>query len=555
MHYFRRFSLLLAALLLTAALSQQPATASDTLRVAVMATTDLHGWVLPWDYYADREEPRYGLARVATLIDSVRSRFEQTLLLDAGDWLQGNPLADYFANTDTLSPYVLLEAADFLEYDAMVLGNHEFNFGLDLLNRRIDQTRTPILAANVYEHGTRQPAYPTYVIKDVDGVRIAVVGLTTPGSAVWDRPRVAGRLEFGDGIEAAHRFVAEVRERGADIVIALAHTGYEGTTSYPTDDLGEENFGRVLAETVDGVDLVVTAHTHQTIGSTVVGPDGRTVAVMQPGRWGSHLGIAELTIVRGEGTAEVVDHSVNLQSVEHVPGHPAIEALAENAHQAVRAVMAKPLATTSTEWSSSRARLEPSAAIALVHAAQRYATGAQLSAAAAFNTSATLGPDAITLGQLTRLYPYENALYVVNISGADLRSYLEHSARFYLPPEAPGEAPRVNREWPGFNFDMVDGATYELDLERPLGERVVRLEVDGRPVRDEDVFTMAVNSYRAEGGGGFPGMTESNIVERIDRSVRDIIIEYLQERGSIEPSDVLTRNWSLRPEPTGRGVR
>jgi 2',3'-cyclic-nucleotide 2'-phosphodiesterase (5'-nucleotidase family) len=521
----------------------------DTLRLAVMTTTDLHGWVLPWDYYQDVAEPRYGLAKVATLVDSVRARHPHNLLLDAGDWLQGNAMADYFARVDTVSRYPLLVVADRMQYDALVLGNHEFNFGIDLLNRRIVQTETPILGANIYAHGSRTPAYVPYIIRSFDGVRTAVIGLTTPGSAVWDRPRVAGRLAFGDGVEAAQQFVREVRERGADIVIVLAHSGLDGETSYPTDGLGAEHFGRAIAESVEGVDLIVLGHTHRTTRETVSGPDGRPVGIVQAGRWADHLGIAELAVVRDAQGTRVAGHEIRLHPVRHVEAHPEMEALTSDAHDAVRAYMATPLARTSHPWPTERSRIEPSAAVSLIHAAQLEATGAQLSAASAFSTTLTLGPDEITLGQLTQLYPYENALYVVEISGSDLRAFIEHGAQYYLAPEAAGRAPRVNRSWPGFNFDMIQGATYELDLARPVGERVVRLEVDGRPVTDDDVYTMAVNSYRAEGGGGFPGMGDADVVRRIDRPVRDIIADFLREHGVIEPDDVFVRNWRMSPFP------
>jgi 2',3'-cyclic-nucleotide 2'-phosphodiesterase (5'-nucleotidase family) len=528
---------------LIASLSLTPtATAAtpDTITIAVMGTTDVHGRILPWDYYQDVEEPRYALSKVATLVDSVRQVHPNTLLLDAGDWFQGNALAEYFARVDSVKPYPFLAAVDRMRYDAIVLGNHEFNFGIDLLNRRIVQTETPVIGANIYSHGTDVPAYLPYVIRDMDGVRVAVIGLTTPGSAVWDRPRVEGRLDFGDGLEAARRFVPEVRAQGADVVIILAHSGLDGDTSYPTNGLGPENFGRMIAEQVEGIDLLVLGHTHRVTNTTVRGPDGRYVGVIQAGRWGDHLALAEVSFVEGQG---VVDQQLRVHPVVHAESHPDIEALAADGHEAVREYMATPIARTTGAWPTRDARLGPSAAVSLIHAAQRESTGAQLSAAAAFTTSLTMGPDVITLGQLTQLYPYENALYVVEISGAHLRAFLEHSARFYLVTE--DGSPQVNREVPGFNFDMIDGVEYALDLSRPVGERVVRLEYEGRPVQGDDSFTMAVNSYRAEGGGGFPGMRDANVIQRIDRSVRDIIADYLRERGQVNPDEIIARNWRI----------
>lgn len=540
----------LAALLALAPLAGA-ATPPDTVTVVVMGTTDLHGWVLPWDYYTDAPEPRFGLAKVATLVDSVRARHPHTLLLDAGDWLQGNPLADYSATVDTETGYPLLQAADVLGYDAIVIGNHEFNFGIELLEQRIAEAASPIIAANVYHHSTEDPAFAPYVIREVGGIRVAIVGLTTPGSAVWDRPRVQGRLDFGDGLEAAHRFVAEVRQRGADVVVVLAHTGLEGDTSYFDETLGPENFGRAVVEQVRGVDAVVLGHTHRVTEEILAGPDRREVAVIQAGRWGSHLALAELAVARdASGEARVVARAVRVHPTRHAEAHPAVEALAAEVHAAVRTHMAAPLATVDEPWFTRESRAVPTAAIDLIHQVQLAATGAQLSAAAAFNTGVTLGPGPITLGQVAQLYPYENALYVVEISGGDLRAFLEHSARYYQQAAA-GEAPQPDRAWPGYNFDMIAGARYVLDLTRPAGERVSSLTFEGRPVADGDTFTMAVNSYRAEGGGGFPGMAETAIVQRIDTSVRDLIVEFLRQRGTLTQEDVRISDWRITPRPAG----
>jgi 2',3'-cyclic-nucleotide 2'-phosphodiesterase (5'-nucleotidase family) len=547
-------------LLLTLALFAAPLAhsgtpaAGDTLVVTVMSTTDLHGHVIPWDYYTDEPEPRFALSKVATLVDSVRASGAHTLLLDAGDWLQGNPLAEQFATADTLARYPLLAAVDAMRYDAVVLGNHEFNFGIDLLNRRIAQTETPILGANIYGHGTTEPAYVPYIIRDVAGVRVGIVGLTTPGSAVWDRPRVEGRLDFGDGVEAAERFVAEVRQRGAEVVIVLAHTGLEGGSSYTEAGLGQENFGRAIAEQVPGVDLLVLGHTHRVTEEVIKDSEGREVGVIQAGRWASHLGLAEMSIVRGDdGMARVVETSLRAVPVnrEDVKSHPEVEALAAEGHARTRAHMSHGLATTTTGWRTETARVEPTAAIDLIHHVQRAATGAQLSAAAAFNTRVVLGPDSITAGQITQLYPYENALYVIEISGRDLRRFLEHAAQYYLPPTEPGGAPTVNPQWPGYNFDMVAGVSYTLDLTAPAGQRVTELTYEGRPVQDDQTFTMATNSYRAEGGGGFPGMRAANVVLRMDGTVRQMIIDYLRQRGSISPEDVQEADFRLRPRPAG----
>jgi len=551
--------LLLPVLFLAAGLNscgQEPASErlaplaqGDTISIAVMATTDVHGRVRAWDYYRDREEPRYALSKVATLVDSVRDVHEHTILLDAGDWLQGNPFAEYFAMHDPQNRhYPFLAAADHMDYDAIVLGNHEFNFGLEYLNRQIELTDSPIIGANIYHHGTDDPAYPPYIFREIAGLRVAIVGLTTPGSAVWDRPRVEGILDFGDGLEAAHRFVQEVRDdHQADVVIILAHTGLDGGTSYHRDDLGDENFGRAVGEEVPGVDLLVLGHTHRAIDDVQLqGADGREVGVIQPGRWASHLGVAEMNVVRQQdGTIRVVSISTTNHSVAEVDEHPDIVALTLEEHEDVVAFVTEPMAMTDDEWSASDARRKDTPIIDLIQTVQKEQTGAQLSAAAAFNTSVSFGPGPITRGDISLLYPYYNTLYKMEITGEQIRSFLEHTSQYYTTGTDEEGNPVVNSGWPGFNFDMLAGVTYELDLRNQPGERVTKLVYNGEPVARDDRFTMAVNSYRAEGGGGFDMLQDAPVLMTIDRSVGDMILEYLQDKEVIQHDDVFKDNWHL----------
>ncbi len=523
--------------------------AGDTVRIAVMATTDVHGRVRAWDYYRNREEPRYALSKVATLVDSVRSVHEHTMLLDAGDWLQGNPFAEFFAMHDPQERHVpFLAVTDHMGFDAIVLGNHEFNFGLEYLDRQIEMTETPVIGANIYRHGTLEPAYQPYVIRDIAGVRVAVIGLTTPGSAVWDRPRVEGILDFGDGLEAAHRFTAHAREEHeADVVIILAHTGLDGGTSYHRDDLGEENFGRAVGEQVPGVDLLVLGHTHRAIDDVrLQGTDGRPVGVIQPGRWASHLGLAELKLVMDEdGQIRVAAVSTANHSVEKVEEHPDIVRLTLDEHNDVVAFVTEPVAMTNDEWSARDARRKDTPIIDLIQKVQIEQTGAQISAAAAFNTSVTFGTGPITRGDIALLYPFYNTLYKLEVTGAQIRSFLEHTSQYYTSDTDEQGRPVVNRGWPGFNFDMLSGIEYVLDLRNPSGERVTLLTHNGESVSANDQFTMAVNSYRAEGGGGFDMLQEAPVLMTIDRSVADLILEYLQEKEVIQHDDVFEENWNL----------
>ncbi len=541
--------LILIALFIIAPHATANALGGDTLNMVILSTTDIHGWLMPWDYYTDSPDERYGFAKAATLIDSIRGVHPHTLVLDAGDWLQGNPLADFFARIDTQGRhYPFLKLVDHLGYDAVVIGNHEFNFGIDYLDRQISLTDTPVLGANIYRHGTSDPAYQPYLLKEIEGVSVAIIGLSTPGSAVWDRPRVEGRLDFGDGTEAARRFTEEVKSKSADVVIVLAHTGFEGTSSYTTDGSPEENFGRSIAVSVPDIDHLVLGHAHRVIDDlSVEGPSGKSVGVIMAGRWGSHLGVSELTLVKTADGWTVAGQRTHALPVRNASPHPEIVRLIEEEHSEVRQYINSPIAETPDAWEAARARVEDTPIIDLIQHVQMQVTGAQISAAAAFNPGASFGPGPISLGQLTRLYPYENSLYVLEVTGSQIREFLEYTSQYYLQ-SIDETAPDINPDWPGYNFDMLAGIVYTLDVRNPVGRRVIRLEYQGQPAGDDDTFTMAVNSYRAEGGGGFSMLADAKVLRIIDKPVRDLIAEYLREMGKIRKADVFTRNWILLPE-------
>lgn len=543
---------LLSALLLTASCSydqsreRDPIAIGDTITISILTSTDLHGWIHSWDYATDTADERYGMAKVATLVDSVRAIKPFTMLLDAGDWLQGNQLAAYYANESTDTPYYpLLKAAELMKYDAFVLGNHEFNFGIEYLNTRLSQSPgVEYLGANIYVHGTETPAYTPYIIRNVGGVQVGVVGLTTPGSAIWDRPRVSGRLDFVDGVAAGRRFVEEARAAGAELIVVLAHCGLESGSSYHDADVPLENFGRELLEQVPGIDLFVFGHSHRVTENVFVAnaDSSAFIPVIQAGRWASHLGEAELLVTRAtDGTVEVVSAQTHAYPVVDVQPADYIINSTMAYHQATRDYVNKPLATTPDQWNAEMARLQDSPIVDLIHKVQLEVTGAQLSAAAVFNTSANFGPGNISRKEMALIYPYENMLYKIQITGRQLRQYLEQSARFYARVE--DGQPVVDRSIPGFNFDTIAGVEYEMDLRRPIGQRLTRLTYQGQPVTDTQTFTMALNSYRAEGGGNYSMLADAPVEWRSEVSVRTYLEEYLEILGEITHDKVFEQNW------------
>ncbi len=517
------------------------------VKLVVLSTTDIHGHLYGWNYNTDQPDPAHSLLQAATIIERIESQNEHTLLLDAGDWFQGNSFADFFAGIEPELPNPQVQLFELMNYDAVVLGNHEFNFGIETLNYQLDMVDVPFLGANITDYHTGEPAYTPYIIKDIGSFNVAVIGLTTPGSAIWDRPRVEGRLNFEDGVETAAYYVQKVEEEGADVVIILAHSGFEGATSYASDTLGEENFGKLIAEQVPGVHALILGHTHRIIEDRVFVTDANPygVTVTQPGRWASHIGRTELYLTRradgsafvGFGTNEVIPVS------DEIP-QPELFEQFSYAHEMVREYINEPLATTSSVWEAADARLVDRPIIDLIHRVQMEATGAQLSAAAIFNPSASFGPGGITRGDVAAIYPYANTLFKLGINGSDLREFLEFSMRYYATTPI-GEFPESAGVTPGFNLDFVAGVNYDIDLSQPVGNRILNLTYDGLPVQDNQEFTIAVNSYRTAGGGDFEMITRAEVITEIDTSVRVLIEEFLIEKGQIEPSDIFMPNWRI----------
>ncbi|MCH8556429.1 MAG: 5'-nucleotidase C-terminal domain-containing protein [Balneolia bacterium] len=523
-------------------------TKQDESTLIILSTADVHGHVFPWDYYSDEPDEPHSLLKVATLVDSVKSRQPNTILLDAGDWLQGNPFAEFFARVDTTGYYPFLQTLDFLEFDGVVVGNHEFNFGLPHLHYREEQTNTPFMAANAVRESDGVPAYTPYIIREIDGYKIGVIALTTPGSAVWDRPRVEGILRFEDGVETARLYTEKLYNEGADVIIMVMHSGFEGSTSYTSDTLGPENFGRLIADEVPGVHAIIASHTHRVIDDLIHTSDANPqgVAVTQPGRWASHLGYTELNLHRNEEGQAVVRFGPNRAlSVEHARPHQELYDLLLDDHERVRSYINEPVATTDSLWDSSDARLVDRAITDLIQRVQLEATGADLSSTAIFNTNARFEEGVITRGSLARLYPYENTLYTIRISGAELREYLEFSARFFAQITEDGQTPESAGVTPGFNFDVLYGASYTINLRNPVGERIENLTYNGQPVQDTDSFTLALNSYRAVGGGDFDMIARAEVLDIKDVSVRLLIEEYLAEKGHINPEDVANSFWNI----------
>ncbi|MBC7790369.1 MAG: 5'-nucleotidase C-terminal domain-containing protein [Anaerolineae bacterium] len=520
-----------------------PTTATEPVELMVAATTDQHGRLRGWDYYLGAANSKHSLARAATIVDSLRAAAPgRVLLVDAGDFLQGNPLTYVAARLDPGAAHPVIAAMNAMMYDAAAIGNHEFNYGIPVLGAAIGQARFPLLAANVYRpNGDR--AYPASTLVKRSGITVGIIGATTPGSAVWDRDKLQGKLQFRDIVPEVRAAVRNVRARGADVVIVTIHSGLNEPASYDTIATGlpSENVSARLAREVEGIDLINYGHSHRQMADTIIG----TTLLIQAKNWAESVAVAHLKVEPAGSRWRVTSRRGELIATAGRVESPSVLAATQRAHEATVAYSTAEIGSTPVAWRADSARVADAPITDFVLEVQRRTANAQLASTAAFSLEASLDAGPITVAEVARLYPYENTLKAIRISGKQLREYLEYSAR-YFGTVGTSDDP-VNSKVPGYNFDIVAGASYTVDVSRPVGSRITRLEFSNRPIADSDSFTMALNNYRQSGGGGYAMLGGAPVVYDGTVEIRQLLIDEVRKRGTINPDDYHSRNWDLVP--------
>ncbi len=532
-----------ALLLLCAGLWASP----ERAQVTLLVTTDVHGRIYPVDYYTQKTA-NVGLAKVATVVKQVRAKRPNLLLIDCGDTIQGSPLA-YFHNRHNNSPIdPMMLVMNSLSYVSMTPGNHEYNFGLPVLQKARAEAKFPWISANTYRIGTEEPAFAPYVIKDVDGVRVGILGITTPGIPNWENPEHYAGLEFREAVSEAAKWVRHLREiERVDLVVGAFHMGLEEVLATGANDPGNmpnENACLGIARQVPGIDLIFMGHTHRDVPALSV----NGVLLAQAGRWGDHVMRADVYLSREPGARWKVEakSTEGIPITEAVVADPEVLALAEPYHRETEAWLGRVVGQSERAVVATDASFEDNALLDVIHRVQLEAGQADVSLAANFNPRASIPQGPVTVRDLAGLYIYENTLYVVELTGAQLKAALEHSARYFLP-YAEGKSARelVNPDVPRYNFDMAEGVDYTLDLRAPLGDRVKGLSFKGVPVTAEQKFRVATNNYRVNGGGGYAMFKGAPVLVRSSDEIRDLIIAWVEKKGVIptEPSN----NWRLAP--------
>ena len=545
--------LLLALVLAT---QSRPPSTADTAHVVIVATTDVHGRALAWDYVRDREAPG-GLSRAAAILATLRAQYpDQVVLVDAGDLLQGNPFTAYFGRVEQRRPHPMVDALNALRYDAATPGNHDFDFGLEQLHEAATDATYRYVSANIVTGPRDSLLFPATVVIARGGVRVGITGFTTPGVMVWDRRQLAGRVRVRPIAPAAPGALAALDRAGVDLKVVLMHGGLDGTSSYDTSDVGPENAAGTFADLARRPDIVVVGHSHREMRDSII----NGVHFVQPKPLALSLSVVHVWLVRavsgasagGTGQWRVSSIRADLIPLATVGESPVLPNRLADAHRRVRAWADAAIGTAGPGFEGRYGRAADTPLLDFVNEVQRRHAGAQLAATADFDVSAGLPDGTVRRRDVAGIYPYENTLVALRISGRQLKDYLEHATRYYRD-FAPGR-PIVDQAVPGFNFDVMSGAGYRIDLTRPVGQRIVALGVNGRAVLPTDSFTLATNSYRAAGGGGYEMLRGSPVVYDRGESVEDLLVAEIRAVGTVQAAAYFTPSWSILP-PADSAVR
>jgi 2',3'-cyclic-nucleotide 2'-phosphodiesterase/3'-nucleotidase len=497
------------------------------------------------------------LAKIATLIQAQRAENPNNLLIDCGDTIQGTPLEGVYQAyvRDRHLPWKLsfegtplehdpmMLAMNAIGYDAMVVGNHEFNFGLGNIVRAREDAHFPWISANTIAapNALVQPFAP-YFIKTIAGVKIAVIGITTPSIPNWEAEEHYRGYHFDPGVDAVRRTLAQLRDRERpDIVIVAAHSGLASDSSE-----SRENMVRQIANEVPGIDAIVFGHTHQQLASLQIG----SVLLMQPKNWGISLGRMDFVLEPKETSGwKIVSKSSRLIPViRDTESDPKILDIGRPYHELAERYLNTTVAEAPVALDSKLARVQDSALIDAVQQVELFYGKADVSLASSFNPRVSVPQGPVTIRQIAALYIYENQLYVIDGNGKMVREALENAARYYntCPSSDCSHGPLINPSVIGYNYDMAQGVDYEIDLTQPVGHRIRNLRWHGTPLDDAQPLRIALNDYRAGGSAGYSMFRGAKIVYRSPDEIRDLVIQYYADHKALPAQP--DNNWRVVPE-------
>ncbi|MBP2098968.1 LPXTG-motif cell wall-anchored protein [Enterococcus rivorum] len=519
--------------------------------LTILGTSDVHGQLWNWSYEDDKQIP-VGLSQVSTVVKNIRAENPNgTLLIDNGDIIQGTILTDDLYNKKPLSDQKnpVIQAMNYMEYDAMVLGNHEFNFGLDLIKKIEDEASFPLLSANTYLKTKNQRFVKGTTKKEIDldgdgtkDLTVGIIGLTIPHIPFWDGGKVES-LRFEPLKEEAELAVAEF-EGTADIIVASIHAGRQNSDPAASAD-------QVISN-VSGIDAYILGHDHRSFAEKVQGPT-KLVPIGGPRDTGVQMVRIDLAIEKNtENKWQVKNSQAEIIDTTKVAADSQLKEKTKEYHETTRTFISKPIGTATGDFLPKEevkgipeAQLRPTAMISLINNVQRKVTGAQIGAAALFKADSKLNAGNISYSNVFDIYKYPNTLVSVNITGANLLKYMENQAAYYNTPQPDDLTISFNKNIRVYNYDIFSGINYKIDISKPAGERIINPTIEGKPVNLQETYTIAMNNYRYEGLLSQKIVTEAPLKSTDPETLRGFIADYIQEKGTLDPEKEIEKNWEV----------
>lgn len=515
----------------------------DTLYI--LQTTDIHGNLFPFDYFTDQPADR-GLAKIHAKVLEYRSKHKNVILVDCGDMIQGTPLTYYFNHLHPEIPHPIIQAMNIMEYDAFAVGNHDIEQGPQNYLRCREESDFPWLSANSFlEDGTT--FFDPYTIIEKNDLKIGIIGLTTPAIPMWLDESLYPGITWQDMIPTAQKYAEKLRPE-VDILIGIFHSGFDetdGAEKTAMMDIPTDNASGLVARNVKDFDAVFGGHSHNLLPEekVTISPQEKPLQVIS-GLWGNYIGVAEIIYTKEDNVVDIISLSAWLESVENI--EPSAEIMKLSAyHDAVLEYISTGIGVAEDTLSAQFSRRQDTALVELINRAQMDYADVDISIAACFDTTMTILPGKISVKDIYNLYPYENFLYVMQLSGQQIRDFLEYSSRYFI---LENDRIMINPQMKGYNYDMIEGINYSIDLIQNAGFRITEMTLSetGEPLQMDKIYDVALNSYRASGGGGhIPAINALNapIIFRSDTEIRNILLEYIAKIKYVSAS--IDNNWSL----------
>jgi 2',3'-cyclic-nucleotide 2'-phosphodiesterase/3'-nucleotidase len=541
--------------------------------ITILETTDVHGVILPFDFI-EKKSIDVSLASTFTYVRQLRKDKEAVILLDDGDNLQGQPAVYYYNFIDTLSPHLLAEVMNFMDYDAVTVGNHDVETGHSVYDRLVKEYKFPLLAANAVNVRTGEPYFKPYSIIRKNGIRIAVLGLVTPSIHNTLPRELYEGVEFRDMIETARHWMPLIKKENPDLIIGLFHAGWfdpdsESSSSGSHDDEGTTS----IAYNIPGFDIIFTGHDHKTVNKKIVNISGDTVLILNGGSRSMNIARADVTFEKDKksGIQRKTYTGQILKVADYKPDDEFINKFTGN-HDAIRGYVDEVIGNSSETISSRDSYFGSSAFVDMIHSLQLEITGADISFAAPLSFDVNISEGPVTVGDMFKLYRFENMLYTIALTGEEILKYLEYSySGWYNTISGTDDLLlkfRTDKKgklivtdgnvWlknPAYNFDSAAGIDYVVDVSKPEGLRItIKGLTNGNKFDPGKTYLVAVNSYRGNGGGGHfnegVGLDKTEMMSRIikstERDLRYYMIESIRQKKHIKPLPL--NNWKLIPE-------